>query len=101
MQQMWDDSGYTELNLCCQNLRDQAARLEKIDENVRETTTRNEDGSEKEIKEHDLISGFGEPTINTSTFPDTGADLHTVTSTQFPEEQINIPLSMSGYLCIR
>ena len=35
--ELWDELGYAEMNLTSQNLRDQAARLEKRTGNVRET----------------------------------------------------------------
>ena len=41
LKELWDDLGYARLNLTCQNLRDQAARMEKTMGNVRDTITRN------------------------------------------------------------
>ena len=41
LKERWDDLGYAGLNLTCQNLRDQAARMEKTMGNVRDTITRN------------------------------------------------------------
>ena len=37
MKELWDELGYAEMHLTSQNLRDQAARLEKRSGNVRET----------------------------------------------------------------
>ena len=41
LKELWDDLGYAGLNLTCQNLRDQAARVEETMGNVRDTITRN------------------------------------------------------------
>ena len=41
LKELWDDLGYAGLNLTCQNLRDEAARMEKTMGNVRDTITRN------------------------------------------------------------
>ena len=40
MKELWDETGYADLNLTSQNLRDQAASLEKTLGNVGETIVR-------------------------------------------------------------
>ena len=56
MRELWDDSGYAGLNLTCQNLRDQAARMEKTTGNVKDTIIRNAmNRNEKQRESEELI----------------------------------------------
>ena len=54
MKELWDEMGYENLALTSQNLRDQAARLEKTLGNVAETISRRVGMREKQTREENL-----------------------------------------------
>ncbi|XP_044171503.1 uncharacterized protein LOC122955828, partial [Acropora millepora] len=85
LKELWDDLGYAGLNLTSQNLRDQAARMEKTMGNVRDTITRNA-GNRREKQraresEELIMQEFRNEFIVSQS--DT-ANLHSTASTQVP-----------------
>ena len=52
MRELWSERGYSDLELSCQNLRDQAARLEETFGNVQGTILKNTGGEKRQFVEH-------------------------------------------------
>ena len=92
MKQLWDESGYLYLGIKAQNLRDQAARLEKCQESP-DNTTLEESLLEKSSRNTQTLTGFENYNIGTNQNNDNNGsqvstpDLHTPTAVQVPEEQ--------------
>ena len=85
LKELWDDLGYARLNLTCQNLRDQAARMEKTMGNVTDTITRNagnrsEKHRSRESEELIMQECRNEFIVSQSVI----ANLHSTASTQVP-----------------
>lgn len=84
MKELWDDSGYGELELTSQNLRDQAARLEKTMGDVRVAIS--ESVGQRAREEEPTIRDFNARDLESTNFEvnHEDADLHTVTVGAIP-----------------
>lgn len=84
MKELWDDSGYGELELTSQNLRDQAARLEKAMGDVRIAIS--ESVGQRAREEEPTIRDFNARNLESTNFEvnHEDADLHTVTVGAIP-----------------
>lgn len=85
MQELWNGKGYAGLNLSCQNLRDQAAQVERSLGNVRDEIVTSLGGRAGEQVQDDLICDSRAEVNVEQLNQDTEADLHT-SSSQVPEE---------------
>lgn len=85
MQELWNGKGYASLNLSCQNLRDQAAHVERTLGNVRDEILTSLGGRASEQVQGDLICDFRAEMSVEQLNQDTEADLHT-SSSQVPGE---------------
>ena len=91
MKELWEDADYASLSLSCQNLRDQASRLENTIGNVRDTILRNvnrenEEPQSESIK--DIGTGNEEAqTIVVNNIQSIDSDLHNTSCSPVPEEQ--------------
>ena len=108
LKELWDDLGYAGLNLTCQNLRHQAARMEKTMGNVRDTITRNAGNrSEKhrareseelivqEFRNEFIVSQSDTANLHSTASTQVPVRHNTSTSTQAPEGHSISPISTS------
>ena len=98
MKQLWEESGYQNLGLKAQNLRDQASQLEKLQESSANTTL---EDSLLEIRSRNTQTLTGMVSCDVENNPNydgqgsqyansnstSTLDLHTPTALQVPEEQ--------------
>ena len=80
MKELWEEMGYENLALTSQNLRDQAARLEKTLGNVAETISRRVGMREKQTREENLE--IEESTTPNSNSQEADPNLHTPLNAQ-------------------
>ena len=94
MKEFWDDKGYANLQLSCQNLRDQAARIEKSLGNVQDVIRRNirreeriqKDSTNEDLSNVESESLFIQPNKDT----DAGVEQSNLHEESFHQSQENI-----------
>ena len=110
LKELWDDLGYAGLNRTCQNLRDQAARMEKTMGNVRDTITRNtgnrrekqraresEELIMQEFRNEFIVSQSNTANLHFTASTQVPVGHNASTSTQAPEGHSITPISTSVY----
>ena len=97
MKELWNDKGYAGLNLSCQNLRDQAAKVEKSLGDVSEVIMNNVGRRETELYETNELTVdsedqfiFGCETINSQCEQSTPSNLHTSANIQSQEDPADV-----------
>ncbi|XP_020912133.1 uncharacterized protein LOC110249894 [Exaiptasia diaphana] len=78
MKELWDDMGYGYLGFTGQNLRDQASRLEKIQDSIFSTQNREENINQLEINDGEYATTHPRPALS----------LHNNSISQYPEDSL-------------
>ena len=88
--ELWSKHGYSDLGLSSQNLRDQAARLEKTFGNVQDTILGNAGDEERQLVEHgegeNLL--FEDQESNTEAEQSTAENFHTYLEPEDPKNPV-------------
>lgn len=94
MRELWSERGYSDLGLSCQNLRDQAARLEETFGNVQGTILKNTGGEKRQFVEHgegeNLL--FEDQDSNIEAEQSTAENLHTYLEPEDPKSPVLTPM---------
>lgn len=97
MRELWSERGYSDLGLSCQNLRDQAARLEETFGNVQGTILKNTGGEKRQFVEHgegeNLL--FEDQDSNIEAEQSTAENLHTYLEPEDPKSPVLTPMDLN------
>ena len=97
MRELWSERGYSDLGLSCQNLRDQAARLEETFGNVQGTILKNTGGEKRQFIEHgegeNLL--FEDQDSNIEAEQSTAENLHTYLEPEDPKSPVLTPMDLN------